>query len=145
MNLQPFIAVHLGQDPAHCRMLDLRDFFDQLDAGINDFCLVLEERRQPAHADVAIFVDSGPDPRPPALAKPRRIIGAAAEQRDAKRGAADNHARRLPTLALMTCSARLSDSGVPISMNANRPANASSEPAGARAKTSCSSDTALPA
>src|ERR1700686_3680460 len=55
---------------------------------------MLEKRRQPAHADVAIFVDCGADHRAAMLAKPRRIIAAAAKQRDAKWGAADDHAGR---------------------------------------------------
>src|SRR5215472_1738990 len=131
-------------------MLDLGDVADQLDLGIDDLGLVLEERRQMAHADVAIFIDRGADHRAAVLAKPGRIVGPAAEQRNAEWGAADDHAGSPPTmvpanLAPMTRSAALSDSGVPMSMKAKRPASAANDPAGAAAKTSRSSETAVPA
>src|SRR5580700_10123762 len=145
MDLKALGHAHVGQDAAHRRVLDLGQLLDQFDLGINDLRLVLEERRQPAHADVAIFVDRGADHRAAVLAKPRRIIGAAAEQRDAKRGAADDHTSRCSNLAMKTRSASLSDSGVPMSMKANGPAKASSEPEAARPNTSRSSDAALPA
>src|SRR5580700_10180235 len=145
MNLKAVRNAQLGEDAAHRRVLDLGRVLDQLDLGINDLRLVLEERRQPAHADVAIFVDRGADHGAAVLAKPRRIIGTTAEQRYAKRRAADDHRSRCSNLAMKTRSASLSDSGVPMSMNAKRPANASSEPEGARPNTSCSSETALPA
>src|SRR5580700_1559159 len=144
MNLKAVRNAQLGEDAAHRRVLDLGQILDQLDLGIDDLRLVLEKRRQPAHADVAIFVDRGADHRTAVLAKPRRIIGAAAEQRDAKRGAADDHAGRWSNLAPKTRSASLSDSGVPMSMKANRPAKASSEPEAARPNTSRSSEAALP-
>src|SRR5580658_3684724 len=144
MNLKAVRNAQIGQDAAHRRVLDLGQILDQLDLGINDLRLVLEERRQPAHTDVAIFVDRGADHRAAVLAKPRRVIGSAAKQRDAKRGAADDHAGRCSNLAPKTRSASLSDSGVPMSMKANGPAKASSEPEAARPNTSRSSETALP-
>src|SRR5271169_3966800 len=127
MNLKAVRNAQLGEDAAHRRVLDLGRVLDQLDLGINDLRLVLEERRQSAHADVAIFVDRGADHGAAVLAKPRRIIGAAAEQRDAKWGAADDHAGRCSNLATKAPSASLSDSGVPMSMKAKRPAKAASE------------------
>src|ERR1700731_972109 len=142
MDFEAVGHAHVGQDAAHRRMLDLGQILDQLDLGINDLRLVLEERRQPARGDVAIFVDRGPDHRAAVLAKPRRIIGATAEQRDAKRGAADDHAGRWSNLAPKTRSASLSDSGVPMSMKAKGPAKASSEPEAAKPNTSRSSETA---
>src|ERR1700730_2775129 len=144
MDFEAIGHAHVGQDAAHRRVFDLGQILDQLDLGINDLRLVLEERRQPAHADVAIFVDRGADHRTAVLAKPRRIIGAATEQRDAKRGAADDHAGRCANLAPKTRSASLSDSGVPMSMKANRPAKASSDPDAARPNTSRSRELALP-
>src|SRR5580700_7141144 len=144
MDFEAVGHAQICEDAAHRRVLDLAGVVDQLDFGINDFRLVLEERRQPAHADVAIFVDRGADHRAAVLAKPRRIIGATAEQRNAKRGAADDHADRSSNLAPKTPSASLSDSGVPMSMKANRPAKASSEPEAARPNTSRSSEAALP-
>src|SRR5580692_4371743 len=144
MDFEAVGHAQIGENAAHRRVLDLGCVLDQLDLGINDFRLVLEERRQPAHADVAIFVDRGADHRAAVLAKPRRIIGAAAEQRNTKRGAADDHAGRWSNLAPKTRSASLSDSGVPMSMKANRPAKAASEPEAARPNTSCSSEVALP-
>src|SRR3984893_1967264 len=143
MDLEAVGHAHVGEDAAYRRMLDLGRLLDQLDLGINDLRPVLEERRQPAHADVAIFVDRGADYRAAVLAKPRRIVGAAAEQRDAKRGAADNHVGRCSNLAPKTRSASLSDSGVPMSMNAKRPAKALREPEGAAPNTSCSNEVAL--
>src|SRR5580693_2653333 len=142
MDFEAVGHAHVGKNTAHRRMLDLGRVLDQLDLGINDLRLVLEERRQPAHADVAIFVDRGADHRTAVLAKPRRIIGAAAEQRDAKRGAADDHAGRSSNLAAKRPAASFSDSGVPMSMKANRPAKASSEPGAARPNTSRSSEVA---
>src|SRR5580692_10068673 len=144
MDFEAVGHAQIGENAAHRRVLDLGCVLDQLDLGINDFRLVLEERRQPAHADVAIFVDRGADHRAAMLAKPRRIIGAAAEQRDAKRGAADDHADRSSNLAAKRPAASFSDSGVPMSMKANGPAKASSAPGAARPNTSRSRETALP-
>ena len=65
VDFEPLGDAQVGQDSAHRRMLDVGDFVDQLDLGIDDLRLVLEERRQAAHADVAIFVDRGADTAPP--------------------------------------------------------------------------------
>src|SRR5262249_18558266 len=141
MDLEAVGDAHIGQHAAHGGMLDLGSILDQLDPRINDLGLVLEERRQAAGAGVAIFVRRGGDDRTAMLAEPGRIMGPAAEQGNAEWCAADDHAGRPP----ITCSAALSDSGVPMSMKAKRPTNASSVPAGAIPNTSRSSEAALPA
>ncbi len=95
MDFDAFLDAHVGQDAAHCGVLDLGDVVDEFHPRIDDARLVFEERRQPAHADIAIFVDRRADHRAAVLAEPRRIVGPASEQRDTKRRAADDHT---PTL-----------------------------------------------
>src|SRR5207244_12398662 len=103
------------------------------------------------HGNVAIFVDRGADHRAAIFAKPRRVIGSAAKQRNAEGGAADDHAFRFidcagaPSEAPKTSSARASDSGVPMSINLKHSVNAARERRGNCSKTSRSSDPAVPA
>src|SRR5438874_8980244 len=52
---------------------------------------MIEERRQLAHADVAVLVDSGREHRATVLAEPVRIISASAKKGHPERGAADDH------------------------------------------------------
>src|ERR1700688_126839 len=92
VDFQAFRHPQVREDPPDRRMLDLIDAVRRVDLGIDDARLILEERRQPPYRDVAILVDGGADNRATVLAEPRWIIGATAEQRNAKRGAADYHA-----------------------------------------------------
>src|SRR5438128_688994 len=110
--------------------------------------LVLEERRQVPHADPAILVDGHAEDGAAMFAKPRRIVRPATEQRDAKRGAADDHATlravgvgRLPVAPTMTLSAWAKLSGVPMSINVAPSAGTAPKlPGGALANTSRSSE-----
>src|SRR4051812_38048510 len=121
MNFEPVVDSPVGQYPANGRMLDLGNFVDELDLRINDARLVLKERRQPPHRDVAILVDGGAEDRAAMLAKPSRVVGPAAEQRNAEGGAGDDHTARFigsalprtgrqsarrPALALPVCQCR---------------------------------------
>src|SRR5262245_26300845 len=118
-------------------MLDLLEIVHQLDARIDDAVLMLEEGRQPAHADVTVLVDGHAEHGAAVFAVPGRIVGPASEEGDAEGCAADDHAtsragwdeRRMARASTAGASAR--DSGVPISMKAASPAGmARNVPAG---------------
>src|SRR5579871_1241262 len=128
-------------------MANLRYLAHQLNPRIHDAGAVLEKWRQLAHADVAVFIDGRPDDGAAMLAIPVRIVGAAAEQGDAERGAADDHpalsasaAAARPERGASTSAAAASACGVPTSIKSNSPLKAASEPAGRRSNTSRSSD-----
>ena len=63
----------------------------RLDLAVDDADAVLEERRQVAAGEVAILVDGRGQHRAAVVAIPGGIIGAAAEERDAIGGPADDH------------------------------------------------------
>ena len=70
---------------------------------------MLEEGRQVAAGEVAVLVDRGGQHGAAVLAVPGRVVGAAAEERDAKRRAADDHAilpGRRPRLGRVAARAR---------------------------------------
>src|SRR5690606_13470348 len=114
------VDAHVLEDGAGGRMLDLLVILHQLDARVDDAVLVLEERRQAPHADVAIFVDRHAQHGAAVLAIPGRVIRTSAEQRNAEGGAADDHAtsregcgsRAMAWARMAPAAAR--DSGVPI-------------------------------
>src|SRR5215813_6134859 len=56
---------------------------------------MLKKRRQEAACDVAVPIDAGGEHGAAVLTKPSRIIGAAAEERDAVGCATDNHDEHL--------------------------------------------------
>src|SRR5947208_17143618 len=91
MDLEAAAAIGVHQHGAYGRMLYLRRIDDVLDLRVDDPVLVLEERRQVAAGDVAILVDCRRDDAAAVLFGPRRIVGAAPDERDAKRCARDDH------------------------------------------------------
>ena len=100
VDLKTLVHALIGQDGAHRRVPDIGDCIHKLDLGIDDPRAMLEEGRQPAQCDVAIFVDGQAEHRAAVLAEPGRIIGPAAKQRYTKWSAADDHIGRTPlTLA----------------------------------------------
>src|SRR5579883_3511498 len=157
MDFDAVADAHFAQDRTHRRMLDLFDVVHELDARVDDAVLVLEERRQVAHTDAAIFVDRHAEHGPAVLAVPDRVIRAAAEQRDPERSAADDHAtlrtardRALPAewrprALAITGSAWAKLSGVPMSRKVTPSAGiAAKVPAGAAPNTSRSSEAPVP-
>src|SRR5262249_13206728 len=92
MNFEPRRRAAVGEDAAHRRVLDFRNVADQLDLGINDTRAMLEDGGRGATAVVEILVVCRAYPPPAVLAEPGWIIRPAAKQRDAERGAADDHA-----------------------------------------------------
>ena len=94
MDFETLLDAELGQDSADRRVLDVRDRVDQLDLRIDDAGFVFEERWQPAHADVAIFIDGSADDRAAVFAEPGGVVGSPAKQRNSKRSAADDHEPR---------------------------------------------------
>ncbi len=91
VDFQSVLAIVDAQHRFHRRVLDLGDVDDVFDAGIDDAVLVLEELRQVAAVDVAVLVDRGREHRAAVAPHPGRVIGAAAEERDAKGSAGDDH------------------------------------------------------
>ena len=72
----------------------MNDFVERvasLDFGIDNAKTVFKERRQVAARQVAILVNAGRQHRAAMRAVPRRIIGAAAEERNAKGSSTDDH------------------------------------------------------
>ena len=138
VDLEAAIDLHLLQHVAHRRVADLGQLAHVLDEGIDDAVLVLEEGRQPADADVAVFVDGKADHPAAMPAIPDGIVGAAAEQRDAERRAADDHVARRRRAAPKKPSPSARLSGVPMSMNGAATTWAWSVPGGSRPSRSSS-------
>jgi hypothetical protein len=55
-------------------------FIDVFDSGVRNAAVVFEKWRKPPASNVATLIDSGGQYRAAELAKPYRIIGAAAEE-----------------------------------------------------------------
>src|SRR5215469_10056919 len=91
MDFETIAGLHLSQHLAHNGMLDFSDFPNVFQPRIRDPEPVLEKGRQLAHTDVRIFVDGGSQHGSAVFAKPRWVICAAAKQRNAEWGPADNH------------------------------------------------------
>ena len=91
VDLEALVHVQPFEHAANRRVLDLADLLDVLDDRVDDAELVIEERRQLANADVAVLVDGRRQHGAAMLAIPVRVVGAAAEERDAERRAADDH------------------------------------------------------
>src|SRR5213082_3430794 len=100
MDLDAFIPFEVLEDTAHRRMLDLRNPINGFLLPINEAMLVVEERRQPSAADVAVLVDRRGENCAAMAAIPLRIIAPPAEERDSERGAADDHDDRIETRSL---------------------------------------------
>ena len=128
----------LAQHGADGRMLDLADLGHRLDLGIDDLVPVLEERRQLAQGDVAVLVDRGAEHGPAMLLEPGGIVGAAAEEGDAKGRAGDDHA--VAPAAARTAGAAARLAGVPISMKWPVVGKAAMLPGGSRSRRSRSSE-----
>ena len=62
-----------------------------LDLAVDDAEAVLEERRQIAASEIAIFVDGRGQDGPAVAAIPAGVVGPAAEEGDAEGGSADDH------------------------------------------------------
>src|SRR5689334_7822896 len=77
-------------------MVDFVNGAGQLDSRVDDAVFMLEERRQAADAEVAVFVDGGSDDCAAMFLIPGAVIGSAAEQRYANGCTADDHARPTP-------------------------------------------------
>src|SRR6185312_12473690 len=73
------------------RVSNLFDRLAGLDFAINDAEAMFEERRQVAAGEIAVFIDGGGENRAAVVAIPAGVIGAAAEERQAIRGPADDH------------------------------------------------------
>src|SRR5215831_10458259 len=97
-----------------------------------------EKRRKAPNAEVAVFVDRRAQHGAAMLPIPGRIIRAPAEQRNSKWSPADNHPGAFSAVTYSAAWAKLS--GVPMSRNRPEVVKASSDPAGARCRTSRSSD-----
>ena len=91
MNLETFAHLEPLEHAAHRRMLDLANVLNVFDDRVDHTKLVLEERRQLSHADVAVLINGGGEHGAAVLAIPLGIVSAAAEKRDAKRSPADDH------------------------------------------------------
>src|SRR6266567_3842964 len=72
-------------------MLDLREVLHVLDLRVNDAILVLEEGWQIAAADVAVLIYGGGEHDAAVTLVPRWIVRSSAKERDAERGASDDH------------------------------------------------------
>ena len=81
MNLETALPSQPFEHRSHCRVLDLGDFPDVLNLGINDAMPMIEKRREIATGDVAIFVDRSRENRAAVLPEPGGIVCAAAEER----------------------------------------------------------------
>ena len=57
VNLEALVDLQPLEHAAHGRMLDLADLLHVFDDRIDDAKAMVEERRQLAHADVAVLVD----------------------------------------------------------------------------------------
>ena len=91
VQLDAALDVQILERLAHDGVFDLLDGAAGLDLAIDQANAVLEEGRQIAAGEVAVFVDGAGENGAAVNAIPRRIIGAAAEKGDAKRGATDDH------------------------------------------------------
>ena len=91
VDLDAALDAEVAQDLADGGMGDLVDGLAVLHLGVDHAILVLEERRQIAAGDVAVLVDGGREDGAAVLPIPGRIVGAAAEEGDAKWGSADDH------------------------------------------------------
>src|SRR3954471_4747910 len=100
MDLDALIPFEMREDTAYRRMLDLRNPINGLLLPINEAVLVVEERRQPAAADVSVLIDRGGENRTGVLAVPLRVIAPPTEERDPERGAADDHDDRIENQSL---------------------------------------------
>src|SRR6266446_52650 len=93
MDLEAALPSQPSKHRFHCRVLDLGDFPDVLDLGIDDSMPMLEKRRKIPAADVAIFVDGGREDRATVFPEPGGIVCAAAEERDSERCSSNDHLR----------------------------------------------------
>ena len=88
---QALFAAGPSQHSADRRVLNLRYLTHVLNLRVNNAMFVLKKRRQMAATDVTILVDGRGQHRAAVLLIPSRVVGAAAEKRDAKWGAGDDH------------------------------------------------------
>src|SRR5437870_3920838 len=93
MNLETALPSQPFEHRSHCRVLDLGDFPDVLNLGINDAMPMIEKRREIATGDVAIFVDRSRENRAAVLPEPGGIVCAAAEERYSERCSSYDHLR----------------------------------------------------
>src|SRR5438132_5055596 len=93
MNLETAFPSQPSEHRSHCRVLDLGDFPDVLNLGINDAMPMVEKRREIATGDVAVFVDRSRENRAAVLPEPGGIVRAAAEERDSERCSSNDHLR----------------------------------------------------
>ena len=91
MDLEPTVELQITQHLSNRRMRNFIDVLTILDLRVNDPNPVLEERRQMTAGEITVFVDGGRQHRAAMFPIPRGIIGAAAEERDAKGSSANNH------------------------------------------------------
>jgi hypothetical protein len=101
VNFQAIAGFHLCQHLTHHGMHDFLDFSHVLQPRIRDPEPVLEKRRQFAHADVGILIDSSSEHGSAIFSKPRGVISAAAKQRNSKRCSADNHDHTILLLTVL--------------------------------------------
>src|SRR2546425_4051872 len=100
MNLETAFPSQPSEHRFHCRVLDLGDFPDVLNLGIDDSMPMLEKRREIATGDVAIFVDGGREDRATVFPEPGGVGCAAAEERDSERCSSNDHLRNRAACAV---------------------------------------------
>ena len=105
VDLEPVPDCQLGKHRAHRGMADFGDLAHQLDYRIDDAVTMLEERRQRAHAQIAVLVDRHAEHRATMLADPVGVIGPAAEQRHAEGRPADDHFTPSPKVRILALGA----------------------------------------
>src|SRR5262245_13643928 len=91
VQLQAALEAEVLEDRAHDRMSKLIDGGACLDLAINQANAVLEERGQVTAGEIAVLVDAGRQHSAAMAPVPRRVVGAAAKEGNAKRRPADDH------------------------------------------------------
>src|SRR5579862_420186 len=79
------------QDFSDGWMVDLVEGIGRFDLRVGDSVPVLEERREVAARNPAIFVDGRREDRAAVVSVPGRVIGSASEERESERSSRDDH------------------------------------------------------
>ncbi len=91
MQLQAALEIQMLQRRPNHGMNDLIDGLAGFNLPVDEADAMIEEWRQVAARQIAVFVDAGRQHRAAVIAIPARVVRAAAEKRDAIRSATDYH------------------------------------------------------